>query len=63
MLYEVITVILGSGDAWCEAELTTLSKKLPNLSVTIGYNNRLAHMIEAGCDFFLMPSRYEPCGP
>ena len=55
-------VILGSGDAWCEQELNELSVKLPNLSVHIGYNNELAHMIEAGSDFFLMPSRYEPCG-
>lgn len=54
--------ILGSGDAWCEEELNELSAKLPNLSVFIGYNNELAHLIEAGSDFFLMPSRYEPCG-
>ncbi|MDC7227121.1 MAG: glycogen synthase GlgA [Spirochaetales bacterium] len=55
-------VILGSGESWCEEELNHLSAELPNLSVYIGYNNRLAHMIEAGADFFLMPSRYEPCG-
>ncbi len=54
--------ILGSGDAWCEEELRVLNSKLPNLSVQIGYNNELAHLIEAGSDFFLMPSRYEPCG-
>lgn len=54
--------ILGSGDAWCEDELKVLAAKLPNLSVHIGYDNALAHMIEAGSDFFLMPSRYEPCG-
>ncbi len=55
-------VILGSGDAWCEHELNVLAGKLPNLSVHIGYDNELAHLIEAGADFFLMPSRYEPCG-
>jgi starch synthase len=30
--------------------------------VRIGYDNALAHKIEAGADLFLMPSRYEPCG-
>jgi starch synthase len=55
-------VILGTGDAWCERELTTLSEKLPNLVVALEYNDPLAHLIEAGADFFLMPSVYEPCG-
>ena len=32
------------------------------ISVTIGFNDRLAHRIYAGSDFFLMPSKYEPCG-
>lgn len=59
---DVQFAILGSGDAWCEDELSVLSTELPNLSVHIGYDNVLAHMIEAGSDFFLMPSRYEPCG-
>lgn len=59
---DVQFAILGSGDAWCEEEISRLSEKLPNLGVYIGYNNELAHNIEAGCDFFLMPSRYEPCG-
>ena len=55
-------VILGSGDGWCEEELRRLDSELPNVKVWIGYDDRLAHMIEAGADFFLMPSRYEPCG-
>jgi starch synthase len=55
-------VILGTGEAWCEEELTTLAGKLPNLSVNLEFNDPLAHLIEAGADFFLMPSAYEPCG-
>jgi starch synthase len=55
-------VILGTGDAWCEEELAVLDEKLPNLSVALEFNDPLAHLIEAGADFFLMPSVYEPCG-
>jgi starch synthase len=55
-------VILGTGDAWCEEELAILDEKLPNLSVALEFNDPLAHLIEAGADFFLMPSVYEPCG-
>jgi starch synthase len=60
--FAVQLVILGTGDAWCESELSTLASQLPNLKVVLGFDNRLAHLIEAGADFFLMPSRYEPCG-
>jgi len=59
---ELQFVILGTGEAWCEDELATLAGKLPNLSVVLEYNDPLAHLIEAGADFFLMPSVYEPCG-
>ena len=55
-------VVLGSGEKWCEDELKNLSLKLPNLSVYIGYDDELSHLIEAGSDFYLMPSKYEPCG-
>jgi len=55
-------VVLGSGDAWCENEIRSLSSSLPNLRAQIGYDETLSHLIEAGSDFFLMPSRYEPCG-
>ena len=59
---ELQFVILGTGEAWCEDELTVLARKLPNLSVNLQFNDPLAHLIEAGADFFLMPSVYEPCG-
>ncbi len=54
--------ILGSGEAWCENEIRALQSKLPNLRAYIGYDDALSHLIEAGSDFFLMPSKYEPCG-
>jgi len=54
--------ILGSGEKWCEDEINSLQLKLPNLKAYIGYDEGLSHLIEAGSDFFLMPSRYEPCG-
>lgn len=59
---KVQVAILGSGAAWCEKEINELQKKLPNLRAYIGYNENLSHLIEAGSDFFLMPSKYEPCG-
>lgn len=55
-------VVLGSGERWCEDELRSLSSRLPDFKVRIGYDEKLAHLIEAGSDFFMMPSRYEPCG-
>ncbi len=54
--------VLGAGEAWCEAELKSLSANLPNFKAYVGYDESLSHLIEAGSDFFLMPSRYEPCG-
>lgn len=58
----VQVAILGTGERWCEDELRSLAAKLPNLAVEIRFDNRLAHLVEAGSDFFLMPSAYEPCG-
>jgi starch synthase len=56
-------VILGSGDKGFETELLDLARQYPDrLHVYIGYSESLAHKIEAGCDLFLMPSRFEPCG-
>jgi starch synthase len=56
-------VLLGSGDKDFEKELQKLAKLYPDkISITIGYDESLAHLIEAGADIFLMPSRFEPCG-
>ncbi|MBL4608019.1 MAG: glycogen synthase GlgA [Pseudomonadales bacterium] len=55
--------ILGSGDQAIEESLEALAKEFPDkVGVKIGYDEGLAHRIEAGADIFLMPSRYEPCG-
>ncbi|MFO7849292.1 MAG: glycogen/starch synthase, partial [Spirochaetia bacterium] len=58
----VQVVVLGTGEDWVEKELIDMAGKLPNLKAFITFSNRLAHLIEGGSDFFLMPSRYEPCG-
>ncbi len=56
-------VLLGSGDEALEEMLLQLRAKFPNrVGVEIGYDQSLSHKIEAGADFFLMPSRFEPCG-
>lgn len=56
-------VQLGSGSPEFERGYRKLAERHPNkVSVTIGFNQGLSHRIEAGCDFFLMPSRFEPCG-
>ena len=56
-------VALGSGEAQYEDMFRDLAKRFPDrVGLKIGYDNGLAHRIEAGSDMFLMPSRYEPCG-
>jgi starch synthase len=56
-------VLLGSGDKSVERKLLDFARLYPKkISVTIGYDEALAHQIEAGVDIFLMPSRFEPCG-
>ena len=55
--------ILGSGDLDLECYYGDLPLRYPGqIGAVIGFDNELAHWIEAGADFFLMPSRYEPCG-
>jgi starch synthase len=56
-------VLLGSGAAGYETALVRQAARYRDrLAVRIGYDEGLAHRIEAGADMFLMPSRFEPCG-
>jgi starch synthase len=56
-------VMHGSGDREYEELWRALAQRYPDrVSTTIGFEERLAHRIEAGADMFLMPSRFEPCG-
>jgi len=56
-------VVLGSGDSFTEHFFRWLSEANPGRANThIGFSPEIAHLIEAGSDFFLMPSIYEPCG-
>jgi len=56
-------VVLGSGDRELESRLQEVMRRAPrHVAVRLDFDNALAHRIEAGADFFLMPSRYEPCG-
>ncbi len=55
--------ILGTGDPVYEDRLRDLSERCRDrVAVMIGFDDSLAHQIEAGSDVFLMPSRFEPCG-
>ncbi len=62
--YKSINIlILGSGNAVIEQQLNGLLTEFEgNYNTFIGYNEELAHLIYAGSDFILMPSRVEPCG-
>jgi starch synthase len=56
-------VVLGSGESRFEELFGQLAATFPRqVGFHRGFSNDLAHLIEAGADMFLMPSRYEPCG-
>ncbi len=56
-------VVLGSGDKHTEDFFQDLARRYSGrVGVHMGYNDEVSHWIEAGSDFFLMPSIYEPCG-
>jgi starch synthase len=62
-LSDAALVVLGSGEAALEDSFGALALAYPDrIALRLGYNEGLAHRIEAGSDMFLMPSRYEPCG-
>lgn len=61
MLFQL--VVLGTGDPWMEDYFRGLAAAWPGrVAFHAGFSNELSHWIEAGSDFFLMPSLYEPCG-
>lgn len=63
MKLNVHFILLGSGEKAVEKKFETMHKKYSHqMGVFFGFDNELAHLIEAGSDLFLMPSRYEPCG-
>jgi starch synthase len=56
-------VLLGSGSPDFERGYLKLAERFPGkVAVRVGFDEGLSHRIEAGCDFFLMPSLFEPCG-
>lgn len=60
---DVNILVLGSGDPKVESELEALNKEFQgNYNTFIGYDETLSHIIYAGADFLVMPSRVEPCG-
>jgi starch synthase len=60
---DLALAVLGSGERNCEEFFAALAAAQPrDVAFRQGHDEELAHWIEAGCDAFLMPSRYEPCG-
>ena len=56
-------VVLGRGERELEGALAAVAARHPGrIAVVLGFNEELAHLIEAGADIFVMPSRFEPCG-
>ncbi|MBZ5623957.1 MAG: glycogen synthase GlgA [Acidobacteriia bacterium] len=60
---DLYVVALGTGDPEYEELFLSMAAEHPGrIAVRLGFDNGLAHRIEAGADIYLMPSRYEPCG-
>ena len=60
---DIRMVILGTGQRYYNDLVRNIVTRYPGkIAANLTFDNPLAHKIEAGCDMFLMPSRYEPCG-
>ncbi len=56
-------ILLGTGQPELEEAARVLAHRHPEkVGIKVGYDHKLAHLIEAGSDFFVMPSKFEPCG-
>lgn len=63
LAHDVQLAVLGSGERHFEALFAKVARETPDrLATRIGFDEGLAHRMEAGADAFLMPSRFEPCG-
>ncbi len=63
MTLDATWVLVGQGEARFEQFLQALAAQYPSrVGVFVGFDEGLAHLVEAGADMFLMPSRFEPCG-
>ena len=63
MSIDATFVIVGTGEPRYQGMWTSLSRANPDrVRAFIGFDERRAHLVEAGADIFLMPSRFEPCG-
>jgi len=60
---DIQLVVVGTGEPWAHFFFGGMAHRHPErVGCFIGYDNALAHLVEAGSDFFLMPSAFEPCG-
>jgi len=60
---DIQLILLGQGDSELKSQLLKIAQKYPNkFKAIFAFDENLSHQIEAGSDFFLMPSQYEPCG-
>ncbi|MEA3521597.1 MAG: glycogen synthase GlgA [Campylobacterota bacterium] len=63
MQQDLQIVMLGTGEKWAESYFSEAAgRHSGKFGLHVGYSDALAHQIEAGCDMFLMPSLFEPCG-
>lgn len=63
MRHDLQLVVLGTGDPAIESRMRDAAARYPRqFGIHLGFDAARAHALQAGSDFFLMPSRYEPCG-